>query len=162
MYFSGLLAVKKFDDSVFRVSLISETGFKLFDMEIKNGTAEMMNVFSELDNEDVLKTFKEDFIMMFTGVFPVNKCARYSHENSNDIEYICQEENKFATHFLIDSKTELLKKQWKTVKVKHHYFEINYGYDSNNSLTPVFITIVHSNVRLRMEFSLLEQSDVQK
>jgi hypothetical protein len=162
MYFSGLLAVKKFDDSVFRVSLISETGFKLFDMEIKNGTAEMMNVFSELDNENVLKTFKEDFIMMFPGVFPVNKCARYSHKNDNDIEYICQEENKFATHFLIDSKTGLLKKQWKTVKVKHHYFEINYGYDSNNSLTPVFITIVHSNVRLRMEFSLLEQSDVQK
>lgn len=162
MYFSGLLAVKKFGDGVFRLSLISETGFKLFDMEITNGTAKIINVFSELDKEEVIRTFIEDFEMMMFGKIPRNPCDRYQHSKSGDIEYICSEEENIDTHFLIDSKTGLVRKQWKTAKAKHNYFEINYEYGDNNSLTPVFVAIIHSNVKLKMNFSLLEMDNVQK
>lgn len=156
MYFSGLLAVKKVEDGSFRMSLISETGFKLFDMEIINGVAEMKNVFAELDRENIRKTFKEDFTILVLSGFKNKICNQYTYKNSDDMLFECPENKDISSNFLIDRKSNILKRVWKAEDIDEQYVEINYGYPENGSMTPAFITIVHSNVKLRMEFSILE------
>lgn len=156
MYFSGLLAIKKMEDGSFRMSLISETGFKLFDMEIINGVAEMKNVFSELDREQVKNTFKEDFAFLVVSGFGSRICNRYTYESSDDVLFACPEKNEISSNFLIDRKTGILKRVWKAEEIEDQYVEINYGYPESGSMTPAFITIIHSNVKLRMELSILE------
>ncbi|HPS30557.1 MAG TPA: hypothetical protein PLZ43_09905 [bacterium] len=156
MYFSGLLAIKKIEDGSFRMSLISETGFKLFDMEVINGVAEMKNVFSELDRENVKNTFKEDFALLVVSGFSNKICKRYTYERSEDMLFACSEKKEISSNFLIDRKTEILKRVWKAEEIEDEYVGINYGYPESGSMTPAFITIVHSNVKLRMELSILE------
>lgn len=162
MYFSGLLAVKRIENDHFRMSLISETGFKLFDMEIKDGVSEMVNIFSELDREEVVRTFKEDFAFMVLGIFKKESCNKYIYEKNSDVLYECSINPKNTVNYLLESKNGTLKKVWKAEDINEPLFEINYGYGEKGSLTPIFITIVHMNVRLRMEFSLLEQEDVHQ
>lgn len=156
MYFSGLLAVKRNDDGSFRMSLISETGFKLFDMEIINGAAEMKNVFAELDRPEVAETFKEDFSTLVQSGLSGRICSRYTYKASDDLLFSCPEKKDVSSNFLIDRKSGILKRVWKAEDIDEQYLEINYGYKGDGSMTPAFITIVHSNVKLRMEFSILE------
>ncbi len=162
MYFSGLLAVKKLEKDHFRMSLISETGFKLFDMEIKNGIAEMQNVFAELDRSEVKKTFREDFTTMVLSGIEHSDCNGYLFEDSEDFLYECAVSEKLSNNFLIEKKGGLLKKVWKAEDIDEPVFEINYGYNESGSVTPAFITIVHFNVKLRIELSLLEKNNIQK
>jgi hypothetical protein len=156
MYFSGLLAVKKEENGSFRMSLISETGFKLFDMEVINGVAEMKNVFAELDRSEVVETFKEDFSTLVLSGISGRICSRYTYKASDDILFACPEKNDISSNFLVDRKSGILKRVWKAEDIDEEYFEINYGYKGDGSMTPAFITIIHSNVKLRMEFSVLE------
>jgi len=156
VYFSGLLAVKKSEDGSFRMSLISETGFKLFDMEIINGVADIKNVFAELDREDVKNTFKEDFALLVMSGFDNRICKRYLYKNTDDMLYECSEKKDISTGLLVDRKSGMLKRAWKAEDIDEQYFEINYGYPESGSMTPSFITIIHSNVKLRMELSILE------
>jgi len=162
MYFSGLLAVKKIEKDNFRMSLISETGFKLFDMEIKDGNAEMQNVFAELDRSEVKKTFKEDFAMMVLSGIKTSDCKGYVFEKTDEFLYECVVNEKLSNNFLIEKKGGALKKIWKAEDIDEPVFEINYGYDESGSDTPAFITIVHFNVKFRIELSLLEKNNVQK
>ncbi|HSW59887.1 MAG TPA: hypothetical protein VLJ60_03765, partial [bacterium] len=69
---------------------------------------------------------------------------------------------KLSNNFLIEKKGGALKKIWKAEDIDEPVFEINYGYDESGSDTPAFITIVHFNVKLRIELSLLEKNNVQK
>ena len=155
MYFSGLLAMRNMGDGQFRMSLMSETGFKLFDMEIIGGYGTISNVFPELDRPSVIKTFEEDFALMVFSGMSGRKCAQYAFDKKNDLLFVCNIKEKYAG-IVFDSEKNLVKKMWKSEKIGSPYFEINYGY-GENGLTPDFITIVHSNVRLRIELAILEK-----
>jgi len=162
MYFSGILAVKKIEKDHFRMSLISETGFKLFDMEVINGIAEMKNVFAELDRPSVKKTFREDLAIMVQSGIRKRDCNGYVYENSDDFLFECSVTEELSQNFLIDQKSGILKKTWIAEDINETVFDINYGYDESGSMTPAFITIVHYNVQLRMEFSLIKEENVSK
>jgi hypothetical protein len=155
MYFSGLLAMKNEGNGRFRMTLMSETGFKLFDMEIKDGSAKLSNVFPELDRPSVIKTFEEDFALMVLSGIRGRNCRLFSFEESSDNLFVCRSENK-DTGIIVNTEKGVIKKMWVSEKMGHPYFEINYGY-GENGLTPDFITIVHSNVRLRIELAILEK-----
>jgi hypothetical protein len=162
MYFSGLLAIKKIEKDNFRMSLISETGFKLFDIEIKDGNAEMQNVFAELDRPEVKKTFIKDLTMMVLSGISSNNCNGYVFDKTDDYLYECRIGERFSNNFLIEKKSGTLKKIWEAEDIDEPVFEINFGYDESGSDTPAFITIVHFNVKLRIELSFLEKNNVQK
>jgi len=155
MYFSGLLAMRKMSDTQFRMSLMSETGFKLFDLEIDSGSGEITNVFPELDRPNVIKTFEEDFAFMVLSGIKGRKCVNYKLLSRDDTLFVCGIENKNAG-IIVNNDKGLIKKIWMSEKIGHPYFEINYGY-GENGFTPDFITIVHSNVRLRIELAILEK-----
>jgi len=155
MYFSGMLAMKKVGNEHYRMTLMSETGFKLFDMEIINGSAELSNVFPELDRPNVIKTFEEDFALMVLSGVRKRNCSTYRFTDSSDKLFVCGSDSGKETGLEVNEEKSLIKKVWMSEKTGHPYFEINYGY-GENGLTPDFITIVHSNVKLRIELAILE------
>jgi hypothetical protein len=155
MYFSGLLAMRNMGGGQFRMSLMSETGFKLFDMEILDGDAKISNVFPELDRPNIINTFEEDFASMVFSGMSNRKCTNYSFDTKNDSLFVCKVKDRYEG-IVLNNEKNLIKKIWKSEKIGSPYFEINYGY-GENGLTPDFITIVHSNVRLRIELAILEK-----
>lgn len=159
MYFSGLLVIKKVEDDHHKMALISETGFKLFDMEVKDGKAEILNVFAELDRSMVKRTFKEDLVALVLSGFDQNKCKSYGYKEKNDILFMCPERKDIATFALIQPDG-LVKKVWKAEDKDEEYVEINYGFEGKQFSKPKFITIIHFNVRLRIELTLLEDEVV--
>jgi hypothetical protein len=160
MYFSGLLVIKKVNEDHHKMALISETGFKLFDMEVKDGKAEILNVFTELDRDAVKKTFKEDLVALVLSGFDQNKCRSYGYEDNKDVLFMCPEIKDIATFALVQSQTGVVKKVWKAEDEDEEYVEINYGFEGNQFSKPKFVTIIHFNVRLRIELTLLEDEVV--
>lgn len=161
MYFSGLLIIKKIAGDHHKFALISETGFKLFDMEIINGKAEIINVFAELDRDVVKKTFKEDLTALVFSGFDQSECKSYGYKERTDVLFMCPEINDVATFAQIDPENGVVKKIWKAEDMDDERVEINYGFESIQLSKPKFITIIHFNVRLRIELTLLEDEDVQ-
>jgi len=160
MYFSGLLVVKKLSEDHHKLALISETGFKLFDMEIKNGKAEILNVFAELDKDSVKKTFKEDLTLLVLSGFNKNKCKSYGFEKKKDILYMCPEIRDIATFVVVDPDTGIVSKVWKAEDEDEEFVEINYGFEGKEFSKPKFITIIHFNIHLRIELTLVEEGNV--
>lgn len=161
MYFSGLLVIKTVADDHHKFALISETGFKLFDMEIINGNAEIVNVFAELDKPAVKKTFKEDLTALVLSGFDQSECKSYGFKDHKEILFMCPEVRDIATFAQMDPKNGFVKKVWKAEDMDEEYVEINYGFEDNQFSKPKFITIIHFNVRLRIELTLLEDENVQ-
>lgn len=161
MYFSGLLVIKKIAGDHHKFALISETGFKLFDMEIINGKAEIMNVFAELDRDAVKKTFMEDLTALVLSGFNQSECKSYGFKDHKDILFMCPEIKDIATFTQIDPMTGVVKKVWKAEDMDEEFVEINYGFEDNQFSKPKFITIIHFNVNLRIELTLLEDGNVQ-
>jgi hypothetical protein len=161
MYFSGLLVIKRVAADHHKFALISETGFKLFDMEIIDGKAEIMNVFAELDRDAVKKTFKEDLTALVLSGFDQSECKSYGYKDQKEILFMCPEIKDIATFTQIDPKNGVVKKVWKAEDMDEEYLEINYGFEDNQFSKPKFITIIHFNVRLRIELTLLEDGNVQ-
>lgn len=161
MYFSGLLVIKKTAVDHHKFALISETGFKLFDMEIIKGKAEIINVFAELDKPAVKKTFMEDLTALVLSGFDQNECKSYGFKDRKDILFLCPEVRDIATFALIDPKTGAVKKVWKAEDMDEEIVEINYGFEKDQLSKPKLITIVHFNVNLRIELTLLEDENVQ-
>ncbi len=160
MYFSGLLIIKKVSADHHKFALISETGFKLFDMEINNGKADIFNVFTELDKDVVKRTFMEDLTSLVMSGFDQSDCSSYGYEENKDILFMCPEFKDIANFALIDSRTGVVKKVWKAEDMDEEYYEINYGFENGQFIKPKFITINHFNVRLRIELTLLEDGNV--
>ena len=161
MYFSGLLVIKRIASDHHKFALISETGFKLFDMEIKNGEAEILNVFAELDRDVVKKTFKEDLAALVLSGFNQSECTSYGYKEKKDILFMCPEIKDIATFVFADPQTGIVKKVWKAEDMDEEFVEINYGFENDQFSMPKFITIIHFNVRLRIELTLLEEKNVQ-
>ena len=161
MYFSGLLVIKRIASDHHKFALISETGFKLFDMEIKDGKAEILNVFAELDRDAVKKTFMEDLTALVLSGFSQSECISYGYKEKKDILFMCPEIKDIATFALVDPLTGIVKKVWKAEDMDEEYFEINYGFENDQFSRPKFITINHFNVRLRIELTLLEEGNVR-
>ncbi len=154
MHFSGILASKKFGEDHFRMTLMSETGFKLFDIEIRDGEAEMSSVFHELDRPGIRDTFKEDFTLMVLSGMRGRKCDLYRFNTSEYKLYVCPEKGNKSTIAVLNMEKKVIERISNTRQNGGAYFEIKYEYEKG--FTPVAVSIIHSNVKLKIELTLLE------
>ena len=72
-HFSGLLLLKKTDDSTIRLVMNSEMGPTLLDMDLLPSAYKVRYAFPKLSNKRILKTFYEDFGAL-CGIIIRNKC----------------------------------------------------------------------------------------
>lgn len=86
-HLSGLLLIKKLEDSSTRIVFSNEMGFKFFDFEFKpNGDFNALYVVKQMDKKPVIKTLKKDFELI---LFPQADAPKaYMLKDAQSLYYI--------------------------------------------------------------------------
>jgi len=122
-HFSGLLLLKKLNDSTIRLIMSSEMGPKLLDMELLPSGFKVLFVLPKLNHKRTLRTFYEDFGAL-SGI--LTRKRPFIVENTPDVScYTYDLRKRMKIIYTVDSLSHKLIsgrfEKGKTVKFLFHY-----------------------------------------
>ncbi|MCX6306871.1 MAG: hypothetical protein NT040_18040 [Bacteroidetes bacterium] len=93
-HFSGLLLLKKMNDSTIRLVMNSEMGPKLVDLELMPSGFRVLYAFPKLNNRRTLRILYEDFGAL-AGIFARNRCTKVeTRQDTTDYSYVAGKKMK--------------------------------------------------------------------
>lgn len=122
-HFSGLLLLKKLNDSTIRLIMSSEMGPKLLDMVLLPSGFNVLFALPKLNHKRTLRTFYEDFGALI-GI--LTKKRHFIVENTSDVScYTYDLKKRMKIIYIVDSLSHKLIsgrfEQGKTVKFLFYY-----------------------------------------
>lgn len=105
-HLSGLLLIKKMEDSSTRLVFSNEIGFKFFDFEFSsNGGFRVLSIIRQMNKKPVIKTLREDFqLVMMEGLDPATALIR----EGNGLVYYSFSQPGGFNHYITDEQGDEL------------------------------------------------------
>lgn len=148
---SGLLIIKKTDESIYRIALTTQFGLKIFDFELNHGTLNVEYCIESLNKKLIINTFQNDFNILLMQINPDNI---YSIENPALNQKVWQ----FKTGKLSTNYTQNIQsKKIENISFKKRNSEkISVGLYTYKGDIPGNITLEHRNIKLKMNLKLIQ------
>ncbi|BDD02128.1 hypothetical protein [Persicobacter psychrovividus] len=99
-HFSGLLVIKKKEDQVYRLAMISHIGLSIFDMEVNKGHAKINHIIPALDKKMIVKLFESDFTYLFSPFSEGVVKSIYSTNKDDVLLYKIKEGKELNYYFI--------------------------------------------------------------
>jgi hypothetical protein len=147
---SGLLIIKKMDESIYRIALTTQFGLKIFDFELNNGVLNVKYCIEYLNRKIILNTFQNDFNLLLMQ----NKSESFFEiDNSVQNQKIWQfKTGKLNYNYIQNTDSENIE----IIKLKKRNSEkISIGLHDHTDNIPENITIEHRNIKLKMNLKLI-------
>ena len=148
---SGLLIIKKMDDSIYRIALTTQFGLKIFDFELDHGVLNVKYCIEYLNKKVIINTFQNDFNLL---LMQFNSEAIYEIDNSIENQKIWQfASGKTNYNYIQNTDSE----KFEIINLKKRNSEkISVGLHSYKENIPVNITLEHRNIKLKMNLKLIQ------
>jgi len=148
---SGLLIIKKTDESIYRIALTTQFGLSIFDFELNHGILNVKYCIEYLNKKLILSTFETDFNLLLLQ----NQFEKiYFIENIIQNQKIWQLINgKHNYNYIQNTNSEKLE----NISFKKRNSEkISVGLYSYKGDIPKNISLEHRNIKLKMNFKLIK------
>jgi hypothetical protein len=144
----GILIAKKINDSIHRLVLTTDFGNKLIDVELGKTSFKVNAIVDELDKKILINTLQEDFRLLLRANFAVS--TQYN-EGDNNVYQTVEKNDYFYTYI---SRRNIV---YKLIKGSKRKQKITINYKSENNIFADSISILHSNIKLKIELNALNK-----
>ncbi|MBP1166861.1 MULTISPECIES: hypothetical protein [unclassified Chryseobacterium] len=147
---SGILIIKKLNETTHRVALTSDFGNKLIDFEVSENNFKLNYVLSDLDKKIVINFLKNDFQQLLKKQYPVSE----SFENENAKIYLSKIENK--SYYLFFSKNNLLKQ---IIYTKNNKEKIDFTFDAKKHIFADSLNLQHKDFKINIKLVQITETE---
>jgi len=147
---SGILIIKKLNETTHRVALTSDFGNKLIDFEASENNFKLNYVLPDLDKKIVINFLKNDFQQLLKKQYPVSE----SFENENAKIYLSKIENK--SYYLFFSKNNLLKQ---IIYTKNNKEKIDFTFDAKKHIFADSLNLQHKDFKINIKLVQITETE---
>lgn len=148
---SGILILKKINETTHRVVLTSDFGNKLIDFEISDNNFKLNYVLPDLDKKIVIKFLKNDFQQLLKRQYPVTE----SFENENSKIYFSKVDKKI--YYLFFNKENGLLKQ--IIYTKNNKEKIDFTFDAKKHIFADSIDLQHKDFKINIKLFQITETE---
>ncbi|MFC7347450.1 hypothetical protein ACFQO9_12045 [Chryseobacterium zhengzhouense] len=148
---SGILILKKINETTHRVVLTSDFGNKLIDFEISDDDFKLNYVLPDLDKKIVINFLKNDFQQLLKRQFPVTE----SFENENSKIYLSKVDKKI--YYLFFNKENDLLKQ--IIYTKNNKEKIDFTFDAKKHIFADSIDLQHKDFKINIKLFQITETE---
>lgn len=148
---SGILIIKKLNETTHRVALTSDFGNKLIDFEVSDQDFKLNYVLPDLDKKIVINFLKNDFQQLLKRQYPVSE----SFENENAKIYLSKIENKI--YYLFFNKENNLLKQ--IIYTKNNNEKIDFTFDAKKPIFADNLQLQHKDFKINIKLFQITETE---
>ncbi|WP_426476284.1 hypothetical protein ACP3T3_13055 [Chryseobacterium sp. CBSDS_008] len=148
---SGILIIKKLNETTHRVALTSDFGNKLIDFEISDDSFKLNYVLPDLDKKIVINFLKNDFQQLLKRKYQVSE----SFENDHAKIYLSKIENK--SYYLFFSKENGLLKQ--IIHTKNNNEKIDFTFDAKKPIFADSLHLQHKDFKINIKLFQITETE---
>jgi len=148
---SGILIIKKINETTHRVAMTSDFGNKLIDFEISDSNFKLNYVLPDLDKKIVINFLKNDFQQLLKQKYPVTE----SFENENSKIYLSKIDKK--GYYLFFSKEDNLLKQ--IIYTKNNKEKIDFTFDAKKHIFADSLNLRHKDFKINIKLFQITETE---
>lgn len=148
---SGILIIKKINDTTHRVVLTSDFGNKLIDFEISEHDFKLNYVLPDLDKKIVINFLKNDFQHLLKREYPVN--SRFENKESNI--YLSKLDKN--TYYLFFNKENGLLNQ--IIYTKNSKEKIDFTFAAKKHIFADSLNLQHKDFKINIKLFQITETD---
>lgn len=148
---SGILIVKKLNETTHRVVLTSDFGNKLIDFEVSENDFKLNYVLPDLDKKIIINFLKKDFRILLKKDYLVSE----TFENKEFKIYISQK-NKEKYYLFVDRKNQLLKKM---IFTKNNKEKIDFSFYAKKHIFADSINLQHKDYKINIKLFQITETE---
>jgi len=148
---SGLLILKKTAEKVYRIALTTQFGLKIFDFELNHGTLNVKYCMESLNKKIILNTLETDFNLL---LIQMNFDSFFVFENKLENQNLWRlKSGKINYDYIENTNSQKIE----NIRFnKGNSEKISVGLQNNISGFPKEIVLEHHNIKLKMNFKLIQ------
>jgi len=148
---SGILIIKKLNETTHRVAMTSDFGNKLIDFEISENDFKLNYVLPDLDKKMVISFLKNDFRELLKRQYPVNE----SFENDNSKIYLSKADHK-AYYLFFNKENGLLKE---IVYTKNNKEKIDFTFEAKKHIFADSLNLQHKDFKINIKLFQITETE---
>ncbi|EJL71089.1 hypothetical protein [Chryseobacterium populi] len=148
---SGILIIKKLNDTTHRVALTSDFGNKLIDFEISDTDFKLHYVLPDLDKKIVINFLRNDFQQLLKQKYPVTG----SFENTNSKIYLSEIGKR--KHYLFFNKENGLLHQ--LVYTKNNKEKIVFSFEAKKHIFADSVNLQHKDFKINIKLFQITETE---
>lgn len=148
---SGILIIKKLNETTHRVAMTSDFGNKLIDFEISENNFKLNYVLPDLDKKIVINFLKNDFQLLLKRKYPVNE----SFENDQAKIYLSKADNK-AYYLFFNKENGLLKE---IVYTKNNKEKIDFTFEAKKHIFADSLNLQHKDFKINIKLFQITETE---
>ena len=151
-HFSGIVVVKQTDSITTHVIFVTELGMKMFDLEKKDTSLNMVYVFEPMNKPKLINVLKTNFKnMLLMDVYNRNSKTGFSKSKQKTYELI---NGKQKRYFLVTASNKLTTQA--TFLNKKKTSKITYLCDADNTTYSQIKSLQYGLVKIKIELNKIE------
>ena len=148
---SGLLIIKKTNESIYRIALTTQFGLKIFDFELNHSILNVKYCVEYLNKKVIINTFQDDFNLLLMQNHAINI---FVIENPEQDQRIWQlKSGKTNYNYIQNTDSEKIDNINYSKRYSEKISVSLYNYKGN---IPKNITLEHHNIKLKMNLKLIQ------
>lgn len=148
---SGILIIKKMNETTHRVALTSDFGNKLIDFEISDQDFKVNYVIPDLDKKVVVNFLRNDFRQLLKRQYPVNE----SFENDQSNIYLSKEDKK-ACYLFFNKENGLLNT---IIYTKNNKEKIDFTFEAKKHIFADSIHLQHKDFKINIKLVQITETE---
>ncbi|MDH6251318.1 hypothetical protein M2347_001045 [Chryseobacterium sp. H1D6B] len=150
-HLSGILVIKKLNETTHRVALTSDFGNKLIDFEISDNDFKVNYVIPDLDKKIVKNFLRNDFQQLLKRKYAVNE----SFENNTSKIYLSKIDHK--KYYLFFNKENDLLDQ--IIYTKNNKEKIDFTFDAKKHIFADSINLLHKDFKINIKLLQITETE---
>lgn len=148
---SGILIIKKLNETTHRVAMTSDFGNKLIDFEISENDFKLNYVLPDLDKKIVINFLRNDFRELLRKQYPVKE----TFENEHSRIFLSQTDKK--AYYLFFGKENGLLQQ--IVYTKNRKEKIDFTFDAKKHIFADSLNLHHKDFRINIKLYQITETE---
>lgn len=148
---SGILIIKKLNDTTHRVALTSDFGNKLIDFEVSDTDFKLNYVLPDLDKKIVINFLRNDFQQLLRQAYPVTG----SFENTNSKIYLSEIDQR--KYYLFFNKENGLLHQM--IYTKNNKEKIDFSFEAKKHIFADGINLQHKDFKINIKLFQITETE---
>ncbi|HCA09164.1 hypothetical protein [Chryseobacterium sp.] len=148
---SGILIIKKLNETTHRVAMTSDFGNKLIDFEISENDFKLNYVLPDLDKKIVIIFLKNDFRELLKRKFPVNE----SFENDHAKIYLSKADKR-AYYLFFNKEDGLLKN---IIYTKNNKEKIDFSFAAKKHIFADSLNLQHKDFKINIKLFQITETE---
>ncbi|MCJ7933668.1 MAG: hypothetical protein MUW56_08560 [Chryseobacterium sp.] len=148
---SGILIIKKLNETTHRVALTSDFGNKLIDFEISDHDFKLNYVLPDLDKKIVINFLKNDFQHLLKRQYPVSE----SFEDEHTRIYLSKIDQK-AYYLFFNKENNLLKQ---IIYTKNNREKIDFTFEAKKHIFADSLSLQHRDFKIKIKLFQITENE---